>query len=112
VLGGPPCQPFSSGGLRRALADERNMIPEFLRAVEEIAPSAVLMENVPGLVAGDRLRYLSDIINCLRRLGYEPNWNVINAADFGVPQKRRRLFIVAMRGRKFEFPSETHGPGR
>jgi DNA (cytosine-5)-methyltransferase 1 len=61
VYGGPPCQPFSSGGLRRAAQDERNMIPEFLRAVEEISPSAVLMENAPGLISANRLAYSSKL---------------------------------------------------
>jgi DNA (cytosine-5)-methyltransferase 1 len=112
VYGGPPCQPFSSGGLRRADADLRDMVPCFVKTVREVAPSAFLMENVPGLVAGDRFVYLGRVIRELEELGFRVAWKVINAADFGVPQKRRRLFVVGLRGRRFVFPTETHGPGR
>lgn len=112
VYGGPPCQPFSSGGLRKSHADERNMIPEFVRAVQEVRPEAFVMENVPGLVAGDRMKYLSEVIHELEDLGYFLNWQVLYATDFGVPQKRRRLFVVGMKQAKFEFPEPTHGPGR
>jgi DNA (cytosine-5)-methyltransferase 1 len=112
VYGGPPCQPFSSGGLRKSHADGRNMIPEFVRAVREVQPEAFVMENVPGLVAGDRVKYLSEVIEELADLGFCLNWQVLNATDFGVPQKRRRLFVVGLRGASFEFPEPTHGPGR
>lgn len=112
VYGGPPCQPFSSGGLRKSHADERNMIPEFVRAVQEVQPEAFVMENVPGLVAGDRMKYLSEVIHELEDLGYFLNWQVLNATDYGVPQKRRRLFVVGLRQAAFEFPEPTHGPER
>jgi DNA (cytosine-5)-methyltransferase 1 len=112
VYGGPPCQPFSSGGLRQAAADERNMVPEFIRVVGQVRPEAFLMENVPGLAVGDRLEYLSQIIASLEDLGFVLNWRVLNAADYGVPQKRRRLFVVGMRRARFHFPAPTHGPGR
>jgi DNA (cytosine-5)-methyltransferase 1 len=88
------------------------MIPEFVRAVREIGPSAFMMENVPGLVAGDRMAYLSEVIAQFRRLGYKVAYKVLNAADFGVPQKRRRLFVIGLRGWPFDFPPETHGPRR
>jgi DNA (cytosine-5)-methyltransferase 1 len=112
VYGGPPCQPFSSGGLRKAEQDDRNMIPAFVQAVSVIRPEAFLMENVPGLIAGDRLAYLERMIRQFQGMGYSVNWKVLNAADYGVPQKRRRLFVIGMRGRPFRFPVETHGPGR
>ncbi len=112
VYGGPPCQPFSSGGKRRAASDERDMIPEFIRVVGEIRPPAFLMENVPGLAVGDRKTYLEDVMDRLERLGFVISWKVLNAADFGVPQKRRRLFIVGLRGARFRFPEATHGPAK
>ncbi len=112
VYGGPPCQPFSSGGLRNAAADHRDMIPSFIQTVKEVQPLAFLMENVPGLVAGDRAAYLSRILAAFQELDYRVAWKVVNAADFGVPQKRRRLFVVGMRHRRFRFPKETHGPAR
>ncbi len=112
VYGGPPCQPFSSGGLRKSHADERNMVPEFIRVVEEVRPDAFVMENVPGLVAGDRLKYLAEVIGQFEDLGFQVAWQVLNAAEYGVPQKRRRLFVVGLRDTPFEFPEPTHGPGR
>lgn len=112
VAGGPPCQPFSSGGKRLAADDPRNGIPQFIRAVTEIAPRAVLMENVPGLAAGEKLEYLqSEVVEKLEALGYEVSWKVLHAADFGVPQKRRRLILVGLREGKFLFPTPTHGSG-
>jgi DNA (cytosine-5)-methyltransferase 1 len=111
VYGGPPCQPFSSGGLRQSESDERNMIPHFIRVIGEVQPAAFLMENVPGLVVGDRMRYLGRVICQLEDLGFIVAWQVLNAADYGVPQKRRRLFVVGLRKEPFEFPEPTHGPG-
>jgi DNA (cytosine-5)-methyltransferase 1 len=110
VYGGPPCQPFSSGGLRRAAADGRDMIPEFIRVVRDVQPPAFLMENVPGLTAGDRKDYLEAVIGQLEDLGFVVNWKVLNAVDFGVPQKRRRLFVIGLRHARFKFPTPTHGP--
>ena len=112
IYGGPPCQPFSSGGLRKADQDERNMIPAFVKAIGIVRPEAFVMENVPGLVTSDRLTYLEKVIRQLQRLGYLVNWRVLNAAEYGAPQKRRRLFVAGMRGRTFRFPAETHGSGR
>ena len=111
VMGGPPCQPFSTGGLRVAREDGRDMVPEFLRAVEEVQPYAVLMENVPGLAVGERRRYLDEILLALKSLDYQVSWQVLNADQFGVPQRRRRLFIVGVRDRRFVFPAATHGIG-
>jgi DNA (cytosine-5)-methyltransferase 1 len=111
VYGGPPCQPFSSGGKRQASSDERDMIPEFIRIIREVQPSAFLMENVPGLVVADRMDYLSWVIEQLEDLGFVVNWQVLNAADYGVPQKRRRLFLVGLRHARFRFPDSIHGPG-
>jgi DNA (cytosine-5)-methyltransferase 1 len=110
VCGGPPCQPFSSGGLRWSSDDERDMLPVFVSAVGAIMPPAFLIENVPGLVVGDRLRYFERLLAELMSLGYRVSWRVINAADYGIPQKRRRLFVVGLRGRRFGFPPPTHGP--
>lgn len=112
VYGGPPCQPFSSGGLRAAAADERDMVPSFIEAVQLIRPRAFLLENVPGLAVGGRGQYLARVLDAFRSIGYLLSWRELNAADYGVPQSRRRLFIVGMRGRPFAFPAATHGPGR
>ena len=109
VIGGPPCQPFSSGGLRQAEADERNMVPEFIRAIKEVSPDAFVMENVPGLTVGARRMYLDKVMQEFLSLGYQVSATVLRAEDYGVPQKRRRLFVVGMRSRRFRFPAPTHG---
>ncbi len=111
VAGGPPCQPFSIGGKRLAHEDPRNGIPQFVRAVKEIVPDAFLMENVPGLARGSNRPYLDQVVAQLEALGYTVTWKVLSAVDFGVPQKRQRLFVIGMRGRMFSFPKPTHGPG-
>ncbi len=110
VFGGPPCQPFSTGGLRKATSDARNMFPEFIRAIREVNPSAFVAENVPGLVTKDRQAYFADIVADFEELGFTVSWRVLSAADYGVPQKRRRLFIVGFRKGVFWFPKPTHGP--
>lgn len=110
VAGGPPCQPFSVGGKRLAADDPRNGIPQFLRAVAEIRPKAFLMENVAGLAASTKRAYLLDVVGQFERLGYSTTWSVLQAADYGVPQNRPRLFVVGISGRTFCFPPPTHGP--
>lgn len=110
VAGGPPCQPFSSGGKRLASEDERDMLPQYLRAISEIAPPVFLMENVFGLATGERAAYLESFLTEFRNLGYDVTWRVLNAAEYGVPQKRRRLFVVGSRVGTFAFPTPTHGP--
>jgi DNA (cytosine-5)-methyltransferase 1 len=110
VAGGPPCQPFSVGGKRLAAGDPRNGIPQFLRAVDEVRPLAVLMENVPGLASATKRGYLAAVVSQLEGLGYATTWACLQAADYGVAQARRRLFVVACRGRTFTFPAPTHGP--
>ncbi len=110
LYGGPPCQPFSTGGLRRGSTDSRDMLPAFLAAVETVQPEAVLMENVPGLVVASRIHYLHGLLDSLRKMGYMPAWRVLTASHYGVPQARRRLFIVGLKDRMFWFPRPTHGP--
>lgn len=111
IAGGPPCQPFSAGGKRMADQDSRDMLPEFLRAVREAKPLAFLMENVYGLVQGPRRNYFLGFARAMEHLGYSITYRILNAADYGVPQRRRRLFVVGLRGKAFEFPAPTHGPG-
>ena len=86
------------------------MIPSFLAAVEVVQPEAVLMENVPGLIVASRIHYLHGVLQSLLNLGYMPSWRVLNASHYGVPQARRRLFVVGLKGQAFWFPKPTHGP--
>lgn len=112
VAGGPPCQPFSVAGSQRSSQDPRDMIPEFIRAVREIQPKYFLLENVAGLTSPRHAQYLDTAIESLRQLGYHVSREVLNAADFGVPQDRLRLFVVGSREPGFKFPSALYGPSR
>ena len=111
VAGGPPCQPFSIGGLRKTSDDSRDMLPEFLRCLSEIQPDAFLMENVPGLAQKKARPYFDSVIARMSQMGYRLNWAVLNCADYGVPQKRRRLFILGSKTIQLRFPAPSHGPG-
>lgn len=111
VAGGPPCQPFSVSGKRLGSFDIRDMVPEFVRAVSEAKPRAFVMENVAGLTASKFDSYLSEQISSLQSLGYVVFNKVLNAANYGVAQRRKRLFLVGIRkdqDRIFSFPEDTH----
>lgn len=110
VAGGPPCQPFSTGGLRRGADDPRNGLPAMLTAIELLRPRAVLLENVPGLAGPGGRDDLAQLLQRLQALGYVYEHLVLDAADYGVPQRRRRLVICATRVPGFVFPDPTHGP--
>lgn len=98
LAGCPPCQGFSSMrtlNKSHAVKDARNdLIFEFLRFVEELMPKAVMLENVPGLRSDRRFRRFC---KRLRELGYDDKFDVLNTADYGVPQRRRRLILLATR---------------
>jgi len=96
LAGGLPCPPFSVAGLQKGEKDERNLFPAMLRLVEEIRPKAVMIENVPGLMASRFNDYRTQIQNHLRRLGYSAEWELLNACDFGVSQYRPRAILVAL----------------
>jgi DNA (cytosine-5)-methyltransferase 1 len=110
VAGGPPCQPWSIGGLRRGSEDERDGFTGMVRALTLIQPEAFLIENVAGLEAGKARPYFLALLDTLRGLGYRVYAKVLNAADYGAPQLRRRLFMIGMREGEFSFPEPTHGP--
>lgn len=114
VAGGPPCQPWSLGGLRRGRSDPRDGIPQFLRAVEEVRPRAVVMENVAGLTRGAARPAFDDVLAALAALGYAVDHRVVQAADHGVPQRRERCFVVGLDPTcaPLAWPEPTHGPGR
>ncbi|MEH6491590.1 DNA cytosine methyltransferase [Halopseudomonas sp.] len=110
VAGGPPCQPFSTGGLRKAASDSRDMIPEFIRCLREVQPGAFIMENVPGLITKSTRPYFDKVLTELASCGYYINWAIVSAADYGVPQKRKRLFILGCKDKPLMFPTPSHGP--
>lgn len=113
VVGGPPCQPWSLGGLRRGAADPRDGLPQFRRVVAEVRPRAFVMENVAGLTRGATRPAFEEAVVALADLGYVVDHRVLQAADHGVPQRRERCFVVGVRpGASFAWPVPTHGPGR
>lgn len=107
VIGGPPCQPFSVGGMQKGVMDSRDGFPAFISAVEQANPKIWLFENVKGLLYRNR-GYLDKIIRHMQGLGYLIEFRVLNAVDFGVPQNRERVIVVGHRG-QFGFP-ESAGP--
>lgn len=127
LAGGPPCQPFSHGGMGRGHTDERNMFPSFISALETLRPRAVLIENVAGLLRPRFTMYWEYILSRLHLPTHAPRTNeswedhlvrlrkvqaryvpaderyevraqILDAADFGVPQRRKRVMIVGYRG--------------
>jgi len=112
VAGGPPCQPFSVAGDQKAATDSRDMLPEFVRAVRELRPRAFLLENVAGLASKRHLPYFLSRLNELAESGYEVKFEILNAADFGVPQDRKRVIAIGFRKGPFQFPVPSHGPKR
>ncbi len=105
IAGGPPCQPFSTGGQRRGRLDERDLLPEFVRAVLEARPRAFLMENVPGLASTTHREYLREALRPLFDLYRVSGPHVLNAADYGVPQSRRRLIVAGVLEGEFCLPA-------
>lgn len=140
VTGGPPCQPFSLGGKHRGNSDSRDMWPQAVRAIREVRPKAFIFENVKGLARATFASYLAYIFHQLshpevvRRpkeswadhlarlerhhtsnagadLAYRVVYRVLNAADFGIPQRRERIVFVGFRDDlviEWNFPKETH----
>ena len=97
LAGGVPCPPFSIAGKQLGSDDERDLFPQALRLVEEIAPRAVLLENVRGLGTRRFEAYRAQVLGRLRALGYDTWWGLVQASDHGVPQLRPRFVLVAMR---------------
>ncbi|GEA15479.1 hypothetical protein E308F_17230 [Moorella sp. E308F] len=107
---GIPCQSWSLAGKRRGAEDERNLFPDFLRLIEAKRPPWVVVENVPGLLSWGGGRYFAWVVGRLKEMGYAVRYAVLDAARYGVPQFRRRVFIVGnLAGRDFAFPPPTHG---
>lgn len=145
LAGGAPCQPFSLGGKHRGDEDGRNMFPEVFRAVRALRPKAILLENVRGLARQNFRPYFDyilaqlsnphqppkedeDWVEHFARLRtiqtrsdlrsadeYDVHWRLVNSADYGVPQKRERIIVVAFRrdlGVEWSFPGPTHSEDR
>jgi DNA (cytosine-5)-methyltransferase 1 len=113
LAGGPPCQGFSTAG-NWSFTDPRNsLVFSMLRLVKYLQPESVLIENVVGLRIQKRGAMLDAILSCLRDMGYASEWYQLNAERYGVPQRRKRVFIVACRSEDMKGPPsplflETH----
>lgn len=113
LIGGPPCQSFSyNNHARSASSKGAKLVRRYLRIVETFRPKTLVMENVPGMLTIGDGRIVSDIQKKLVKLGYEVGIRILYAEDFGVPQERRRVFIVATRlgWEDSLIPNGTHGP--
>jgi DNA (cytosine-5)-methyltransferase 1 len=105
VIGGPPCQGFSLSGPRN-LRDPRNKLYlSFFTFVKHFFPKAFLIENVPGILSLYDGRIKDDITDEFGKLGYVVSIQPLVAADYGIPQLRKRAFFIGLRGRKFKFPA-------
>jgi len=135
LIGASPCEPFSTIGKRMSIADKRSsLINEFVRVVRDAQPLYWVFENVPGLLWAAN-RHISfykrtapgynedhderlgsawnDILATFQSTGYNLNYKLLNAADYGVPQKRKRLIVIGSRQvNRIEFPSPTHGSSK
>jgi DNA (cytosine-5)-methyltransferase 1 len=107
LSGGVPCPPFSKAGKQLGSRDERDLFPAALRLVDQVRPKAIMLENVRGFLDSIFEDYREKLKRHLKRLGYVADWRLLNASDFGVPQLRPRVVIVAIRSdltHLFEWP--------
>ena len=99
ICGGTPCQAFSVAGLRQGLADPRgNLALVFLGLVDRLRPKYVLWENVPGVLSSNRGEDFAAFVGALAELGYGFAWRCVDAQFFGVPQRRKRVYLLAIQG--------------
>ncbi len=109
IVGGPPCQGFSTVGLGKPEDDRNSLFKHFVRLVKDIRPHFVVMENVTGLLAKKNENTLKAIFNCFHRLGYNLDAQVLSAHHYGVAEKRRRTIIIGTRvNHMVHFPKLTH----
>ncbi|HEY1976186.1 MAG TPA: DNA cytosine methyltransferase [Candidatus Baltobacteraceae bacterium] len=112
IIGGPPCQGFSSIRPFRSSEedDPRNsLFEEFASFVNYFRPRALVIENVVGLATHKGGETIEAMQTCFEQLGYDTDWRILNAAHFGIPQRRERLIFIGLpRGAKITFPNPTH----
>jgi len=115
IIGGPPCQTFSAAGRRAAgvagTSDARGtLFQEYVRLLKTLQPKGFLFENVYGIIGAQKGEAWALIQTAFKEAGYTIHFRVLDAADYGVPQHRERLFIVGLREGDYLFPDPTHGP--
>ena len=115
LVGCYPCQGFSQGGVRQPSRGINQLYLEFSRALRAIKPKAFVVENVSGMVRRNYAHLLEDQFRVFKEAGYRVKAEVLNAADYGVPQERKRILIVGIRDdikvAEYQFPVRTHGDG-
>jgi len=112
LAGGPPCQGFSTAGLKDKDDPRNTLIGDFIRMVRELQPRFFLMENVPGLLSLHDGKLFQNVLNEIGTLGYQFQHRVLKVSDYGVPQMRKRLIILGARDEKPpQHPEATHGDG-
>lgn len=115
LIGGPPCQPFSKAGYwvthknRLGSEDPRNMIGQYLRMIQELNPDGFILENVESLLHPKNKQAVRELEEAIDKLGYKFIIYRANALDFGVPQKRKRVFFIASKNGIIGEPTKTHG---
>jgi DNA (cytosine-5)-methyltransferase 1 len=113
LAGGVPCPPFSIAGRQLGADDERDLFPQALRIAAECEPDAVMLENVRGLSSARFAGYREQVLSSLAGLGYQTDWRLLSASDYGVPQLRPRFILVALRpaaARHFSWPDPAAPP--
>lgn len=112
VIGGPPCQSFSLIGKRNTMDERGQLVWRYIEIIKHIKPKAFVFENVTGLLSAktsDGKKVIDELLIAFKDIGYSLSWKVMNAADYGVPQRRKRVIIVGIYEHNcFEFPGETH----
>lgn len=111
VVGGPPCQSYSTLGKRR-MDDRANLFMQYKRVLSILKPKAFVYENVSGILSMDHGRLFKRVQEEFAELGYSLKWQLLDAVNYGVPQHRERVILVGMQGENtFTYPKPTHGDG-
>lgn len=113
IIGGPPCQGFSLVGTRKETDERNSLYLEYVRFVEKVKPKFFILENVKGLLSLKKGFFKEDIIKRFTELGYNVNYKLLKASEYGIPQNRERVFFVGLRkdlfkDTFFEFPIGSH----
>lgn len=118
LIGGPPCQPFSKAGYwvtnknRNSAEDPRNMIGQYLRMIDELNPDGFLLENVDSILHPSNKDTVEKLESAIIKMGYHFICVRANGVDYGVPQKRKRVFFIASKKKIVGYPKKTNGSAK